>query len=62
MEDSMSNKQIVNNITTDLEQIRIACDDIKMDHASIIKIVEAKSDIRRAIQKLEKVRDSIIKL
>lgn len=55
----MSNKQMINNITTDLELIRLACDEIKMDHASIIKIVEAKSDILRAIQKLEKVRDRI---
>jgi len=48
----MTNDDIINDVITDLKVSRQKCDLIKMDHKSTIKIVEAKSDILRAINKL----------
>lgn len=53
------NKGIINDIVHDLQIVRNVCDRIKLDHTKTIKVVEAKSDILRAMQKLEKLIDEL---
>ena len=51
----MENNEIIEWIIIELMVTRDKCNDIKLDHTSTIKLVEAKSDILRAINKLKKL-------
>lgn len=53
----MDNNKIIDAIIISLTETRDECNKIILDHTGIIKLVEAKSDILRAIKKLERLKE-----